>query len=92
MRLPNTSPILDDNRAPMDPDNLSSTRAGVWKRPPRHFQTPVLYSLDGFQSAIIISTKTIKDKLSLESRFFKEMRRGGEHRRGEGSETFLERK
>ena len=44
MRLPNPSPVLDRNRAPMGPEILSSTGAGVWRKAPMAFiQTPVLY-------------------------------------------------
>ena len=43
MRLPDPSPVLDKNRAPMGPGILSSTGAGVWRRLLWHFRTPVLY-------------------------------------------------
>ena len=55
MRLPDPSPVLDKNRAPMGPEILSSTGAGVWRKAPMHFQTPVLYWID-FQSAILKQT------------------------------------
>ena len=32
MRLPDPSPALDKNRAPMGPDILSSAGAGVWRK------------------------------------------------------------
>ena len=32
MRLPDPSPVLDKNRAPMGPEVLSSTGAGVWEK------------------------------------------------------------
>ena len=38
MRLPDPSPILDKNRAPMGPEILSSTGAGVWRKAPRAFK------------------------------------------------------
>ena len=37
MRVPNPSPVLDKNRAPMGPEILSSTRAGVWRKAPKGF-------------------------------------------------------
>ena len=37
MRLPDSSPILDKNRAPMGPEILSSTGAGVWRKAPTAF-------------------------------------------------------
>ena len=43
MRLPDPSPVLDKNRAPMGPEILSSTGAGSGERLLWHFQTPVLY-------------------------------------------------
>ena len=47
MSLPDPSPVLDKNRAPMGPEILSS---GAGKRLLWHFQTPVLYWIN-FQSA-----------------------------------------
>ena len=49
MRLPNPSPILDKNRAPMGPDILSSTR--VCRKAPKAFPDSSSV-LDKFQSAI----------------------------------------
>ena len=50
MRLPDPSPVLDKNRAPMGPEILSSTGAGVWRKAPMAF--PASSSvLDKFQSA-----------------------------------------
>ena len=43
MRVPNPSPVLDRNRAPMGPEILSSAGAGVWGKFHLAFQTPVLY-------------------------------------------------
>ena len=43
MRLPDPSPVLDKNRAPMGPEILSSVGAGVWWRLLWHCKTPVLY-------------------------------------------------
>ena len=37
MRLPDPSPMLDKNRAPMGPEILSSTGAGVWRKAPMAF-------------------------------------------------------
>ena len=37
MRLPDPSPELDKNRAPMGPEILSSTGAGVWRKTPMAF-------------------------------------------------------
>ena len=37
MRLPDPSPVLDKNRAPMGPEILSSTGAGVWRKAPTAF-------------------------------------------------------
>ena len=34
MRLPDPSPVLDKNDAPMGPEFLSSTGAGVWRKAP----------------------------------------------------------
>ena len=42
MRVP-PSPVLDKNRAPMDPEILSSTGLGSGERLLRGFQTPILY-------------------------------------------------
>ena len=44
MGVPNPSPVLDKNCAPMGPEILSSTGAGVWSRASKKiFETPVLY-------------------------------------------------
>ena len=51
MRLPDPSPILDKNRAPMGPEILSSTGAGVWRKAPMAFPDSSSV-LDKFQSAI----------------------------------------
>ena len=37
MRLPDPSPVLDKNRAPMGPEILFSTGAGVWRKAPMAF-------------------------------------------------------
>ena len=50
MRVPNPSPVLDKNPAPMGPEILSSTGAGVWRKAPMAF--PDSSSVpDKFQSA-----------------------------------------
>ena len=52
MRLPDSSPVLDKNRAPMGPEILSSTGAGVWRKASMAF--PDSSSVpDKFQSAIL---------------------------------------
>ena len=35
MRLPDPSPVLDKNPAPMVPEILSSTGNGVWRKAPK---------------------------------------------------------
>ena len=50
MRLPDHSPALDKNRAPMGPESLSSTGAGVWRKAPMAFPDSSSV-LDKFQSA-----------------------------------------
>ena len=50
MRLPDPSQVLDKNRAPMGPEILSSTGAGVWGKAPIAFPTSSSV-LDQFQSA-----------------------------------------
>ena len=50
MRLPDPSPVLDKNRAPMGPEILSSTGAGVWRKAPMAFPDSSSV-LDKFQSA-----------------------------------------
>ena len=37
MRLPDPSPVLDKNCAPIGPEILSSTGAGVWRKAPMAF-------------------------------------------------------
>ena len=37
MRVANPSPVLDKNRAPMGPEILSTTGAGVWRKVPMAF-------------------------------------------------------
>ena len=51
MRLPDPSPVLDKNRAPMGPEILSSTGAGVWRKAPMAFPDSSSV-LDKLQSAI----------------------------------------
>ena len=53
MRLPDPSPVLDKNRAPMGPEILSSTGAGVWRKAPMAFPDSSSV-LDKFQAAIYI--------------------------------------
>ena len=50
-RLPDTSPVLDKNGAPMGPEILSSTGAGVWRKAPMAFPDSNS-ALDKFQSAM----------------------------------------
>ena len=52
MRLPDPSPVLDKNRAPMGPEILSSTGAAVWRKAPMAFPDPGSV-LDKFQSASV---------------------------------------
>ena len=47
------SPVLDKNLAPMGPEILSSTGAGVWRKAPRAFPDSSSV-LDKFQSASYI--------------------------------------
>ena len=55
MRLPDPSPAPDKNRAPMGPEILSSTGAGVWRKAPESFGISRLQSvLDKLQSAIFL--------------------------------------
>ena len=49
MRLPDPSPVLDKNGAPMGPEVLSSTGAGVWRKPAMAFPGSSSV-LDKFQS------------------------------------------
>ena len=55
MRVPNSSPVMDNNRAPMGPEILSSTAAAVWGRTPLAFPGSNS-ALDKFQSAISLSS------------------------------------
>ena len=50
MRLPDSSPVLDKNRALMGPEILSSTGAGVWRKASMAFPDSSSV-LDKFQSA-----------------------------------------
>ena len=50
MRLPDPSPVLDKNHAPIGPENLSSTGAGVWSKAPKAFPDSSS-ALDKFKSA-----------------------------------------
>ena len=50
MRLPDPSPVLDKNRAPMGPEILPSTGAGLWRKAPMAFPDSSSV-LDKFQSA-----------------------------------------
>ena len=52
MRVPNPSPVLDKNCAPMGPEILSSTGAAVWRKAPKAFPHSSSV-LDKFQSAIL---------------------------------------
>ena len=51
MRLPDPSPVLGKNRAPMGPEIISSTGAGVWRKAPMAFPDSSSV-LDKFQSVI----------------------------------------
>ena len=55
MRLPDPSPVLDKNRAPMGPEMLSSTGAGVWRKAPMAFPDSSSV-LDKFQSAFSVES------------------------------------
>ena len=52
IRVPNSSPVPDKNRAPIGPEILSSTGAGVWVEAPKAFPDSSSV-LDNFQSAIM---------------------------------------
>ena len=52
MRLPDPSPVLDKNRAPMGPEILSSAGAGVWRKAPMAFPDSSSV-LDKFRFAIL---------------------------------------
>ena len=53
MRVAKCSPVLDKNLAPMGPEILSNTRAGVWRKAPKAFPDSSSV-LDKFQSAICV--------------------------------------
>ena len=53
MKFPDRNPVLDKNRAPMGPEILSNTGAGVWRKAPIAFPRSSSV-LDKFQSAIFI--------------------------------------
>ena len=53
-RVPNPSPALDKNRAPMGPEISSSTGDGVWRKAPKGFPDSSAV-LDEFQSAILVN-------------------------------------
>ena len=58
MRVPIPSPALDKNRAPVGPEILSSTGAGVWRKAFKG--NPDSRSvLDKFQSAILSSVNCL---------------------------------
>ena len=57
LRLPNPSPVLDKNRAPIGPEILSSTAARVWRKAPCAFSDSSSV-LDRFQSAILGCTSS----------------------------------
>ena len=67
LRLPDPSPVLDKNRAPMGPESLSSTGAGIWRKAPMAFSDSSSV-LDKFQSAsyvvvvvvVVVATTTKK--------------------------------
>ena len=54
MRVPDPSPVLDNNRAAMGTKILSSTAAGVWRKAPEGLPDSSS-ALDKFQSAIKIA-------------------------------------
>ena len=59
IRMPKPSPLLDKNRAPIGPEILSNAGTGVWRKAPRHFQTPILYwmhfGLQELQNLVVVS-------------------------------------
>ena len=58
MRVPNPSPVLDQNCASMGPEIISSTGAGVWRKAPKAF--PHSHSvLDKFPSAKLINLPNV---------------------------------
>ena len=56
MKVPNPSPVLDKNCAPMGPEILSSTGAGVWRKAPKAFPHSSSV-LNKFQSATFGSSQ-----------------------------------
>ena len=56
MRVPNTSPVLEKNLAPIGPGILSSIGAGVWRRGPVVFpdSSSVLHK---FQFVILVTNR-----------------------------------
>ena len=61
MRLPDPSPVLDKNHAPMGPEILSSTRDGVWRKAPMTFPDSSSV-LDKFQSANQVHCEVCKTR------------------------------
>ena len=59
MRVPNPSPVLDKNCAPLGPEILSSTGAGVWREAPKAFPDSSSV-LDKFHSAISVHCPQIR--------------------------------
>ena len=68
MRVLSPSPVPDKNPAPMGPEILSSTEAGVWRKAPKGFPDSSSV-LDKFQSAKkefeIVCLKVLKLCLSV---------------------------
>ena len=62
MRLPDPSPVLDKNSAPMAPGILSVLGLGSGERLLWHFQTPVLYWIN---FSLRIKTLTMHEKAIL---------------------------
>ena len=60
MRLPDPSPALDKNRAPMAPEILSSTGAGVWRKAPMAF--PDSSSVLDLQSATVGTSQGLNEE------------------------------
>ena len=60
MRVPNPSPVLDKNRAPMGPEMLSCTGAGLWRKAPKRFpdSSSALETFE-FAKQFLISGKTV---------------------------------
>ena len=65
MRLPNPSQALDKTRAPVGPEMLSSTGAGVWKKAPGAFPDSS-YVLDKFRFTLqrALSYKKLSPRIS----------------------------